>query len=86
MAPKQKTAIKSFPPIASPTAQRATPDNCLYAVGWDLPLEVSLTPQIGLVSQIGLFHFDDRFEGNDTGGVGYHCMVLLVANYLPELW
>jgi hypothetical protein len=85
MAPKQKTAIKSPPPTAIPTAQGATPDNCLYAVGRELALEVGLTPQIGLVSQIGLFHLDGPLEGKDRGGLGCRCMVRSVTN-LSEPW
>lgn len=83
MAPKQKTNPFRLPrsrPLRAPLPTII----CMRSDVTSL-LEIGLTPQIGSVSQIGLFRLDGPFERKDTGGRGYRCMVLLVAN-LPELW
>ena len=71
---------------AIPTAPGGTADNYVHAVGPDLGLKISLTPQISLIPEMGLFDFTGRLQGRDASGLGYQYGVVLSVANLPGLW
>lgn len=71
---------------AIPTAPGGTADNYLHAVGPDLGLKISLTPQVSLVPETGLFDFTGRFQNRDSSGLGFQYGAVLSVAGLPGLW